>query len=132
MADELDEQPGAQATPRPPLLGRAGAVVVSVIFVFATLLPVKENWRERPKDSFPLSYYPMFTQKRGESYEVSYLVGVEADGEKRNLPYRLAGGGGFNQVRRQINKTISQDRADELARAVAGEAARRGAVRRPG
>src|SRR5262249_22843254 len=38
--------------------------VLSVVMIGATLSPVVENWREKPTDSFPLSYYPMFSQKR--------------------------------------------------------------------
>ena len=99
----------------------AGLFCVGMIA--ATLAPVAENWREKPNDGFPLSYYPMFSQSRGDSYVVSYIVGVDANGERRKLSHKLAGTGGFNQTRRQLNKFVREKRADELCRNIAAKIA---------
>jgi hypothetical protein len=93
--------------------------VLSVVMIGATLSPVVENWREKPTDSFPLSYYPMFSQKRAENYVVHYIVGLDAKGIKHPVPHKFAGSGGFNQTRRQINKVVREKRADELCQSIA-------------
>jgi hypothetical protein len=101
--------------------GLAG--VFSAVMIGAVLWPVVQNWRERPKDSFPLSYYPMFSLKRSESTTVRYLVGLDADGGRHLLPHTYAGTGGLNQVRRQINKVVRGGKADTLCRLVAAKVA---------
>jgi len=95
----------------------AGALTLAT--VAALLLPIAENWRATPKDSFPLSYYPMFSLKRSKRARVTYLVGIDERGERRILPYGCAGAGGMNQVRRQINRAVREGRAETLCEAVA-------------
>ena len=80
------------------------ALVFSIAITVVVLSPVAENWAKNPKDSFPLSYYPMFAKKRSENYGLYYVVGQDTLGQRTRIPYKLAGTGGFNQVRRQINK----------------------------
>ena len=99
------------------------AGVFGALLVGAVLLPVVQNWRERPEDSFPLSYYPMFSLKRSDSTTVRYLVGLDADGGRHLLPHTYAGTGGLNQVRRQINKVVRGGKADTLCRLVAANVA---------
>jgi len=99
--------------------GKGLAGGLSLLTVGAVLWPVAQNWRKEPKDSFPLSYYPMFSAKRSESAKVNYLVGVGARGERYLLPYAYAGTGGLNQVRRQINRILRKGGADRLCRLVA-------------
>lgn len=120
----------AAAGQRQPLLGRKAAAVLSIALVAAVLAPLRENWHKQPQDNFPFSYYPMFTAKRSATYKVVYLVGVDAQGQERNLTYQLAGVGGFNQIRRQIDKTVRQGRAGALCKTVAAELTRRGTDRR--
>ncbi|MDX2034990.1 MAG: hypothetical protein SF339_30220 [Blastocatellia bacterium] len=103
---------------------RGFAIGLSALLLCATLWPLRENWRENPRDSFPLSYFPMFSDKRGETYEVTHLVGVAGNGERRKIRHTYAGTGGFNQVRRQIRKTVRRGRAAELCRSVADRVAR--------
>ncbi len=85
--------------------------------------PVRHNWTRKPVDSFPLSYYPMFSHDRGGKADMTYLLGVAADGKRRYLPYQLAGTGGMNQVRKVIAKRAKKDPAG-LCRAVAEAIAR--------
>lgn len=83
--------------------------------------PIKQNWRplEERRDGFPLSYYPMFSEKRGRTGTVNHLVGLDANGDEIIVPHHYAGAGGLNQVRRQITRHVSQGRADRVARTVA-------------
>ena len=99
------------------------AGVFGALLVGAVLLPVVQNWRERPKDSFPLSYYPMFSLKRSGCTTVRYLVGLDAGGGRHLLPHTYAGTGGLNQVRRQINKVVRGGEAETLCRLVAARVA---------
>jgi hypothetical protein len=99
------------------------ARLLSLILVAALLRPIAENRRARPRDSFPLSYYPMFSLKRSARSRVTYLVGIDAAGGRRLLPYTCAGSGGLNQVRRQINRAVREGWADALCQRVAASPA---------
>jgi hypothetical protein len=117
---------GPEAEP-PKSEGRWGKPVAgffSVVMLGATIAPIVENWRETPQDSFPFSHYPMFSQRRGETYVVHYLMGVDADGNRQRISHRLAGSGGFNQTRRQINRMIREEKAGDLAKTIAAKIAR--------
>jgi hypothetical protein len=106
-------------------LSKGAAAGATLLAVGAVLLPVAENWKRRPKDSFPLSYYPMFSMRRQRTVRLSCLVGVDGRGERRLLHYSLAGTGGFNQVRRQINHLIREGAAEKLCEVVAAKVARK-------
>lgn len=119
-------EPGRHERPsRPAGFELTIASVVSIAAIIVVMFPVVQNWRERPKDSFPLSYYPMFTASRGEVARVTYLVGVDPDGHQQPLHYTFVGKGGLNQVRRQINRMKDEGRADKLCEEVARKLARR-------
>jgi hypothetical protein len=119
LVEELPVQSNAvtQATGRHPRrsAGKAVAGLFSVVMLGATLAPVVENWKEQPQDSFPLSYYPMFSANRAEKYQVHYIVGLDQQGNRHLISYKFAGHGGFNQVRRQINKIVRDSRAEDQA-----------------
>src|SRR5205823_8484944 len=82
------------------------------------------NWRKQPRDSFPFSYYPMFSEKRGDKYEVNYIVGLDGRGAGHVISYELAGRGGLNSSRRHINKLVRQEQAEQLCRSIADSVAR--------
>jgi hypothetical protein len=103
--------------------GLAGAF--SLLVVGAVLWPVAQNWRETARDSFPLSYYPMFSAKRRKNVSVNYLVGLDERGGRHLLPYTYAGRGGLNQARRQINRLVREGKADDLCRTVSSRVARK-------
>src|SRR5260370_16894140 len=67
----------------------------------------------------------MFSEKRGVTYVVNYLVGVDGQGNRLLIPHQFAGKGGFNQTRRQINRLEREGKAAVLCRAVAGKVARK-------
>ena len=111
---------GSRRTP----LQKGLAGLFGFLLMGATVAPVEQNWRPHPNDNFPFSYYPMFSEKRGEIYAVSYMVGLDGQGNRYLISHRLAGSGGLNQTRRQINKLIREDNADVLCQAVARSVAR--------
>src|ERR1051326_6890547 len=119
-AQEITRNPGEADASR----GKSFAVVLSVAMVGAVLWPIQQNWRENPRDNFPLSYYPMFSARREAVETFYYLVGHDARGARHYIRYKLIGSGGGNQVRRQLRKIINDGRAPELARAVAKRLAR--------
>lgn len=95
------------------------ASIFSLLVLFAILLPIRENWQKKPQDSFPLSYYPMFSLKRGETNSLNYFVGYDINGNRHYIPYNYIGNGGFNQVRRQINKQCRKGKEARLTKKVA-------------
>ncbi|MGH8018982.1 MAG: hypothetical protein ACREIA_11940 [Opitutaceae bacterium] len=90
----------------------------------AVLAPVAQNWSDDPRDDFPLSYYPMFISGRDNERDITHLIGIDAQGGEHILPFRLAGPGGFNQVRKQIRKGVHMGGASDLVRQVAERASR--------
>lgn len=98
---------------------------LTLFAIVVVLFPVVENWRKKPQDSFPLSYYPMFSERRKPEHKVTYLVGEDKEGRRIQLRYSLAGGGGLNQVRKHIRKYVRDDRADQLCETVAANVTRR-------
>jgi hypothetical protein len=107
---------------RPP--GRRRSAALSVALLALILAPVAENFRGAPEDSFPLSYYPMFSARRSSTPKVTYLVGLSAAGDRYPIHYRYAGVGGMNQVRRQIRRRVREGAADVLCADVASKVAR--------
>lgn len=104
-----------------PYAGRSNwwGGLLSVVMLGAVFWPIQQNWKEEPQDSFPLSYYPMFSQKREAIEKVFYVVGYDAQGGRYYVPRRWIGPGGQNQVRKQMRRMIQEDRAPELAQSVA-------------
>jgi hypothetical protein len=99
--------------------GKRLAGGLSLLVIAALLRPLLEHRRPEPRDSFPLSHYPMFSAKRPKRARLTYLVGIDSAGQRTCLPYRCAGVGGLNQVRRQINRAVREGRVDDLCEAVA-------------
>ena len=98
--------------------GKRVALLSSLAMIGAVLWPIQQNWRAQPHDSFPLSYYPMFSAKRQAIETFHYLVGRDAEGKRHLIPHTFGGAGGLNAVRRQINKFIREGRAEEIAQRV--------------
>jgi hypothetical protein len=109
---------------RPAGTAKAVAAVLSAVILVAVLSPVIENWRRDPNDSFPLSYYPMFTDRREEVPRFNHVIGRDGQGNRITIPYSYIGSGGMNQVRRQINRSVSRGDAPRLCQAVASRLAR--------
>src|SRR2546430_17509043 len=90
---EIRERASLCSRRNPLQKGLAG--LVGFLVMGATVAPVEQNWRPHPKDNFPFSYYPMFSEKRGEIYAVSYIVGLDVHGNRHLISHRLAGSGGL-------------------------------------
>ncbi|MBQ4819291.1 hypothetical protein [Aquimarina sp. MMG016] len=95
------------------------AILISISIIVLILSPILENWASKPNDNFPLSYYPMFSKKRNATYGLYYFVGYDSNQNRYKIPYKLAGTGGFNQVRRQIKKAARSDNAKVFTQKVA-------------
>jgi hypothetical protein len=104
---------------------RVWAALVTGCVVGAALVPLRQYRRPTGErvDGFPLSYYPMFSARRGQFGSVSYAVGVYADGSRRNLPYNMLGPGGVNQVRKQLSRAVSRGQVEDYARRLAARVA---------
>jgi len=109
-----------------PAAGKWLAGLFSVVLLLVVGSPVVENWKSPSHDDFPLSYFRMFSEERGNTQRVNYLVGLDAQGSRYLIPYRYAGPGGMNQARRQINKLVDEGKASNLCRTVATRVARAG------
>jgi hypothetical protein len=92
---------------------------LSLGLIGTVLWPIAQNWRETPRDDFPLSYYPMFSHRRGKRAAVTHLLGIDAAGRRIPIAYGLIGPGGFNQVRRQVLAVVERGGAAALCREVA-------------
>ncbi len=104
---------------------RRGPVLLIVCTLAVVLSPIQQNWMPKPQDNFPLSHYPMFSALRGSEYSTPTLVAINAKGEKTIIPYHLAGGGGLNEVRRQVRTQIDNKKAKSLCRKLARRIARK-------
>ena len=102
-----------------PTRERRLATALSLGMVAAVLAPVRQNWRRRPVDGFPLSYYPMFSARRRATVRAIHLVGIDGTGGRICIPHHCAGTGGLNQVRRQINRACGEGGALGLCAAIA-------------
>lgn len=104
------------ASPGP---NKAGPAILIAATLLVLLSPIVENWKAKPADSFPLSYFPMFSAQRGSTLTGQSIVGVDGRGQRRVLPYQFAGNGGFNQVRRQVRAKVKAARSEELCATIA-------------
>ena len=105
--------------------GKLWAAYLSLAFVGAVLWPLQENWRDKPRDNFPLSYYPMFSTKRDAIETFYYLVARDEQGNRHLVPYKYISPGGLNSVRRQVRRIVREGRGQELAESVARKLSRR-------
>ncbi len=117
------------APPRRERLGKGLATAFSILLMGAVAWPVVQNWQDKPKDNFPLSYYPMFAKKRSKEKRETYLLGLDPDGKRHSISYKYAGVGGLNQVRRQIRRTVKRGGAEQLCQKVASNIVRKGKKR---
>ena len=91
--------------------------IISLVFVLVVLSPITENWKQKPKDDFPLSYYPMFSFKRNNYLYIAYLKGIDEKGKNYKIPYEyVIKGAGFNRSRKQISKALINNKAMELCK----------------
>jgi hypothetical protein len=96
---------------------RRRAGLLATVVLGAVLYPLRQYGRPRKQrvDGFPLSWYPMFSARRCARARIHYVMGVRADGGRRPVHFDLLGPGGLNQVRRQLNRVVAEDRAAAFA-----------------
>lgn len=92
---------------------RGWGAIVSVTAVCAVLTPLVPEWRGANKDSFPLSWYPMFANERPTLERPTYVVGVTSTGERVKVDVSYWSRGGFNQGRNELT-TIARRGRPEL------------------
>ncbi|MCP3982311.1 MAG: hypothetical protein GY716_23665 [bacterium] len=104
--------------------GKTYACLLSAAVLLAVISPIGQNWKDRPRDGFPLSHYPMFSKQRADESSVTHLVGIDADGRARPLHAGLTGlSGGMNQSRKQIRRIARAGKAPLLCREAAARVA---------
>ena len=101
------------------------ALCICLVLIGGVLSPLPQNWSRRPKDNFPLSYYPMFSAKRDPVETFYYVVGLDAEGQRRYMRHTVIGDGGENQVRKALRNIVQAGGAPELAQTVAQRVAQR-------
>jgi hypothetical protein len=100
---------------RRPELGKLAAAIFSIALIGAMLSAVVKNWQERPRDSFPLSYFPMFTADLDDLHTEHYVVGTDALGRRYAIHYNnIAPGGSMPRVRGDTRAMVRRGQAEEL------------------
>ncbi|MDH3729829.1 MAG: hypothetical protein OES13_01700 [Acidimicrobiia bacterium] len=94
-----------------------GAVVVSIVTAFLVVQPA---FRDPPRDSYPLSNYPMFAQPLEATNSADAVIGLTAAGERRTLsPRRIAETDEVIQAVGYVYNELAAGRADQLCSDVA-------------
>lgn len=111
-------------SPLIPIRTQRSAAVFAATIVGTVIAPIVNQFRDAPRDSFPLSHYPMFSARRGHDIGLSFLRGVRADGAVVRIDSRLAVRGGMNQERKQLaaiakRHTRARKTAERVARRIA-------------
>lgn len=89
------------------MLERAYGYVVSALLLGAVVYPLQT---EPPRDSFPLSTFPMFSKSRPAFITIGHVVGVGADGQTLPIPPDLVASGEVLQAKVAIHNTIQRGR----------------------
>src|SRR5690606_8698676 len=94
---------------------RASALIVSAVFIAATLWPLA--W-EPARDSFPLSPYPMFSSVRERPW-IDVVVGFDAEGRERRIGPKLIANAEVMQAAQTVSQAIRRKQAPSLCEQVA-------------
>lgn len=108
---------------------KAWAIFLTMVLSLATLLPIHEEFRGARGDSFPFSWYPMFSRPRPDPEWSHYVVGKTDKGERVIIPSWYYVKGSMNQARRQLDHLVRDPRT---AKETCERAARRVARARRG
>ncbi|MGE0173270.1 MAG: hypothetical protein AB7T49_10805 [Oligoflexales bacterium] len=90
------------------------AAAFSIFLCCAVVLPVRENFADRPSDDFPFSSYPMFNGEVREHVIVNHFYGFDQNGQKHLLPARWLSMGAYNQTKSQLREYISSGRSKKV------------------
>jgi hypothetical protein len=100
--------------------GKIWATFLSVTVLAIMLSSVVQNWEARPRDSFPNSYFPMFSAGRGDLHTEHYVTGWDTAGNRWAIHYsNIAPGGSIVRIRRETVATmVRRGQAAQLCRDV--------------
>jgi hypothetical protein len=102
------------------------SILLSLLLSFALLSPLKKEWRGEDGDSFPLSWYPMFSKPRPALERIVYMVGVLPDGTRRVIKSNSFVRGNMNQARMHVAKYAQRKKtSDELCKRAAERMSKR-------
>lgn len=100
-------------------LERIPALVVSLAAIAATLSPA---FGDPPRDSFPLSTYPMFSSVR-ETSSIDVVVGFDEEGRAHRIPPSAVANAEVMQAAQTIALAVRQRRGRALCAEVAARVA---------
>jgi hypothetical protein len=109
---------GARTSPVPGGLIGWGRRAVVIAVLAAVLWPVV-----RGHDSFPLSTYPMYAQRRGDVVAIATAVGIDAEGRSRRLSlHTIADTDDPLIAESALQRAIASGSADATCREIAARA----------
>lgn len=96
-------------------LSRWYATLVCLLVCATVSSPVLYHYTDDlVKDSFPLSWYPMFRNPRKDIETVYHVVAIDEKGARHKVPYPYWASGGFNQGRNQLKRIVKKGKARSL------------------
>lgn len=110
-------------------MGKAWALFVTFSLILGVMLPIHEDFRGAYGDSFPFSWYPMFSRPRPDPDRTNYVYGLTKEGKRQTIVSRHYVSGGMNQARRQLSRMVE---TSEGAKKVCERAAKAAAKRKSG
>ncbi len=81
------------------------ALVTTTLVLGAVLAPGLQHFGEDPRDSFPLSTYPMFSRARPDVERALYVRALGPEPPRR-VPYGVWSTGGWTTGWRQLQRTV--------------------------
>jgi hypothetical protein len=108
-----------QLNPARPRLRRGPALLLSGLIVAAMVWPAL---RDPPRDSFPLSTYPMFSSVREQAW-LNVIVGFDANQREHKIPPRLVANVEVMQAAETIRIAVRKRRPKLLCEQVAARVA---------
>ncbi|PRP94919.1 hypothetical protein [Enhygromyxa salina] len=109
----------AEIKPARGSLRRAPALLLCALVVAAVVAPAL---RDPPRDSFPLSTYPMFSTVRKQAW-IHVIVGFDAQDNERAIPPRLVANVEVMQAAETIRIAVRRRRPKLLCEQVAARVA---------
>ncbi len=85
-------------------MSKTWATILSILLTLAIMAPIHKGLRGARGDSFPLSWYPMFSRPRPALEPVDYVIGITADGERHIVHSKHHVRGTMNRARRQLTR----------------------------
>ncbi|MBZ0270697.1 hypothetical protein K8I61_01570 [bacterium] len=97
------------------------ASTFGLVLVALILLPLVDFARTPPRDSFPFSFYPMFSTYLEDEVSINFVVATDGKKRERRVPPHLVtadGAPSMNLARKQIGRAVrlGGDELDELCR----------------